>query len=359
MREAKIQRMRLDNARAAVNAGRPKPCGRSGCGAGKRCAIDAALIAILAAAVCSTAAGAESSAYPTRPVRLLVPFPPGGGADTLARILTPKLNDTLGHPWVVDNRGGAAGNIAAATVAKAAPDGHTVFLGFNTVLTVNPSFYQLPYSVEKDLQPVTMLATSQYLLVLHASVAATTLKDFIALAKQKPGSLNYASAGVGSPLHLAAELFKKRAEINMVHLPYNGGGPAAAAVLAGEAQVLFGSIASSLQQVKAGKLKALATTGSKRSKVAPELPTIAESGFPGFDVGSWYALLVPAGTAPAIANRLRDAAIKAVGLPDVQEAMSRLGQDVETSTPQELAARIKAETAVWAGVIKEAGIKAE
>lgn len=319
----------------------------------------AACILLAAWGFCGTVSGAERSDYPTRPVRLLVPFAPGGGADTLSRIITPKLHNMLGQPWVVDNRGGAAGNIAADIVAKAAPDGYTVFMGFNTVLTVNPSLYKLSYKVEKDLQPVTLLATAQYILVVHPSVQAGTLKEFIELAKRKPGSLNYASAGVGSPLHLAAELFKKRAGINMVHLAYKGGGPAAAAVLAGEAQVLFASVASSLPQVKAGRLKALAATGTKRSKVAPELPTIAESGFPGFDVSSWYALLVPAGTSPVIVNRIRGAAMKAVELPDVQDAMSRQGLDVETSTPQELAARIKAETAVWARVIKETGIRAE
>jgi tripartite-type tricarboxylate transporter receptor subunit TctC len=315
--------------------------------------------AFVAGAVSIGATGAEGLAYPTHPVRLLVPFAPGGGADALSRIITPKLHTALGQPWVVDNRGGAAGNIAAETVAKAAPDGYTALMGFNTVLTVNPSLYKLPYSVEKDLQPVTLLASAQYILVIHPSVQAATLKEFIALAKQKPDSLNYASAGVGSPLHLAAELFKKRAGINMVHLAYKGGGPAAAAVLAGEAQVLFASVASSIPQIKAGRLKALATTGPKRSRVAPDLPTIAESGFAGFDVSSWYALLVPTGTAPSIVNRIRGAAIKAVELSDVQEAMSRQGLDVETSTPQELAARIKAETAVWAAVIRDGGIKAE
>ena len=311
------------------------------------------------AACMSLSAAAADDNYPTRPVRLLVPFAPGGGADALSRIITPKMHDALGQAWVVDNRGGAAGNIAAETVAKAAPDGYTALMGFSTVLTVNPSLYKLPYSVTKDLQPVTLLATAQYILVIHPSVAATNLKDFIALAKQKPGSLNYASAGVGSPLHLAAELFKKRAGIDMAHLAYKGGGPAAVAVLAGEAQVLFASVASSIPQVKAGKLKALATTGTKRSKVVPDLPTIAESGFPGFDVSTWYALLVPARTSAAIVNKIRGAALKAVALPDVQEAMSRQGLDVETSTPQELAARMSAETAVWAGVIKDAGIKAE
>ena len=316
------------------------------------------LIYAVAACVSLSAAAADDN-YPTRPVRLLVPFAPGGGADALSRIITPKMHDALGQAWVVDNRGGAAGNIAAETVAKAAPDGYTALMGFNTVLTVNPSLYKLTYSVTRDLQPVTLLATAQYILVIHPSVAATNLKDFIALAKQKPGSLNYASAGVGSPLHLAAELFKKRAGIDMAHLAYKGGGPAAVAVLAGEAQVLFASVASSIPQVKAGKLKALATTGTKRSKVVPELPTIAESGFPGFDVSTWYALLVPARTSAAIVNKIRGAAIKAVALPDVQEAMSRQGLDVETSTPQELAARMSAETAMWAGVIKDAGIKAE
>ena len=316
------------------------------------------LIYAVAACVSLSAAAADDN-YPTRPVRLLVPFAPGGGADALSRIITPKMHDALGQAWVVDNRGGAAGNIAAETVAKAAPDGYTALMGFNTVLTVNPSLYKLTYSVTRDLQPVTLLATAQYILVIHPSVAATTLKDFIALAKQKPGSLNYASAGVGSPLNLAAELFKKRAGIDMAHLAYKGGGPAAVAVLSGEAQVLFASVASSIPQVKAGKLKALATTGIKRSKVAPDLPTIAESGFPGFEVSSWYALLVPAKTPAAIVNKIRGAAIKAVELPDVQEAMSRQGLDVETSTPQKLAARMSAETAVWAGVIKDAGIKAE
>jgi tripartite-type tricarboxylate transporter receptor subunit TctC len=304
-------------------------------------------------------ASAAAPQYPTRPVRLVVPFAAGGGADTLSRIIAPKLSDALGQTWVVDNRGGAAGNLAAEIVADAAPDGHTVFMGFSTVLTVNPSLYKLRWNVERSFEPVTLLATAQYILVVHPSVKAGSLKEFVALARQKAGALNYASAGVGSPLHLAAELFKKRAGVDMVHLPYKGGGPAAAAVLAGEAQVIFGSVASSLPHVKAGKLRALATTGSKRSKVAPDLPTIAESGFAGFDVSSWYAFLVPAKTPAAVVNRLRDEAIKAVALPDVQQAMARQGLEVETSTPQQLAQRIKVETTVWADVVKTAGIRAE
>ena len=297
-------------------------------------------------------------AYPTRPVRLLVPFAPGGGADTLARIMSPKLSDAMGQTWVVDNRGGAAGNLAAELAATANPDGHTLFMGFSTVLTVNPSLYKLPFDVQRDLRPITLLATAQYLLVVHPSVQAKSVKELVDLAKQKPKSLNYSSAGVGSPLHLAAELFKKRAGIDMVHVAYKGGGPAAAAVVAGETQVIFGSVASSLPQVKAGRLRALATTGLKRSIAAPELPTMAESGFSGFDVSSWYALMSPAATPASVVARIRGDAIKVLQLADVQQAMLRQGLDPESSTPQELAARIKSEIAVWAGVIRDAGIKA-
>lgn len=239
------------------------------------------------------------------------------------------------------------------------PDGYTLFEGFNTVLTVNPTLYKLPCDMARDLQPVTLLATAQYILVVHPGVPVHDLKELIALAKQKPGSPNYATAGVGSPLHLAGELFKKRAGIQMVPIAYKGGGPAAASVLAGESQLIFGSVAASLAQAKAGKLRALATTGAKRSKVAPELPTIAKSDFPGFDVDSWYAFLVPKGTPATIVKQVHDATVKAIAMPDVQQAMSRQGLEPETSTPADLAKRISRETQQWAAVIREQGIKAE
>lgn len=303
---------------------------------------------------------AAAADYPVRPIRLLVPFPPGGGADTLARIVTPKFTDHMGQTWVVDNRGGAGGNMATEVVATAQPDGYSVLLGFNTALVVNPSLYKLPFNVMRDLQPVTKLASAQYILVLHPSVQAATLQEFIALAKSAPGKLNYSSAGVGSPLHLAAEMFKLRAGVDLVHVPYKGGGPAAGALLAGEVQVLFGSVASTMPQVKAGKLKALAVTGPKRSAVAPNLPTLAESGFPGFDVSSWYSLVVPAKTPRSVVKRLYDEALRAVGLPDVQEALGRQGLEIETSSsPEAFAAQIKAETASWLNVIRKAGIKAD
>jgi tripartite-type tricarboxylate transporter receptor subunit TctC len=314
---------------------------------------------LILSAAGNAAFGAAAPGYPMRPLRLVVPFAAGGGADTLSRIITPRLSEAMGQQWVVDNRGGAGGNVAAEIVVQAPPDGHTVFMGFNTVLTVNPTLTKLPYSVEKDLQPVTLLATAQYILVLNAGVPANTLKEFIALARQKPGGFNYSSGGVGTPLHLAAELFSKHAGVKMVHIAYKGGGPAAAAVLSGEVQVLFGSVASSMPHVKSGRLKALATTALRRSKVAPDLPTMAELGFPGFNVTSWYAFLVPAKTPAAIVKRLHDEAVRAVSLPDVRQAASRQGLEIETSTPQELARRIKTETAIWAAVIKDAGIKAE
>jgi tripartite-type tricarboxylate transporter receptor subunit TctC len=307
----------------------------------------------------ATSATAADPAYPTRPIRLLVPFAPGGGSDTTARILTPKLHEAMGRAWVVDNRGGAGGNLAAEIVAKANPDGYTIFLGFNTVLTVNPTLYKLGFSMEKDLAPVTLLATAQYIMVLHQSVPANNLKEFIAVAKQKPGAFNFSSGGAGTPLHLAGELFSKRAGIKMTHIAYKGGSPAAAALLGGEVQVLFGSIAASLPHVKTGRLKAFATTGVRRSKVVPELPTMIEQGFPGFDVQSWYAFLVPANTPANVVRRLRDESLKVVAMPEVQQSLSRQGLEPETSTPQELAARIKRETATWAQVIKEAGIKGE
>jgi tripartite-type tricarboxylate transporter receptor subunit TctC len=314
---------------------------------------------LLASLVCVVDAFGAESAYPTRPIRLLVPTSPGGGTDTLARILAPRLGEALGQSWIVDNRAGASGNIAGEFVARAVPDGYTAMLALNHVVTVNPTIYKLPYDVQRDLQPVTALAGAQYLLVLHPSVAAASVKEFVALARQKPGTLNVASAGIGTPVHLAAELFKKRAGVNLVHIPYKGGGPAAAAVLAGEAQVIFGSVSASMPHVRAGRLKALATTGIRRSKVVPELPTIAESGYPGFDVRSWYSLLVTAGTPAAIVSRIHDAVARVMGMPEVQEAMARQGLEAELSTPKELAARIRKETAVWAGVIQETGIKVE
>ena len=309
-----------------------------------------------------TAAGvmqAAEPAYPTRPVRLVVGFPPGGGTDVMARLIGPKLNAAMGQPWIVDNRTGAGGNTAVEIVALANPDGHTALLALDTQVTANPMLYKLPFSIEKDLQPITMLSSTDMMLIVHPGVPARTLKEFVALAKQKPGTLNFASAGMGSVVHLTSELLKQRAGIDIVHVPYKGGGPAATAVLAGEAQVLLGTVASSLPYIEAGRLRALANTAAKRSKWMPDLPTLAESGYPGFDSRIWYALFVPGATPKRIAERIREEVLKALQYADVQAAMERGGLVLETSTPAELAARIKRETSTWAGIIKDAQIRVQ
>lgn len=318
-------------------------------------------IAAQAAAMLILFAGyAAAQTYPNKPIRVVLPFPPGGGTDALARIISPKLSEGLGQSIVIDNRPGATGNIAADIVAKSAPDGYTLFMSFSTVLTANKSLYsKLPFDPIRDFAPITQLATAQFILVAHPSVPAKSVSELIALAKAKPGSLNYASSGVGGPLHLAAEMFKRRAGIDMVHVAYKGGGPAAAAVLGGETQVLFGSVASSLPHVKSGRLRALAVTGLKRSPLAPELPTLDESGFPGFNVAGWDGFVAPTGTAREIIARLRAEIVKVLGLPDVRGLINNIGYEPTGTTPEQLAAIIKTETAAWAKVIKDAGIKAE
>lgn len=315
------------------------------------------LIAITAFNSFGTALAAAAPAYPERPVRLVLGFPPGGTSDALGRIIAPKLHEALGFPWVVDNRPGAAGNYAVGIVANATPDGHTVLLALSTALTVSPTLFKLPFSVEKDLQPVIVMTFAPYLFVTHASVKANSVKEFVDLAKAQPGKLDYASVGVGSPHHLAAELFMARAGINMVHVPYKGGGPASLAVLGNEVQALFGSLPSLLPHVKTGRIKALGVTGSARSAVAPEVPTIAESGFPGYKVTSWHGLLVPARTPERIVKTIYVATLKILEMPDVRQAIQRNGLEIETNDPKQFAARIKAEAAFWANVIKSANIR--
>lgn len=316
-------------------------------------------IALLGFCIAAGVAQAADSAYPTRPVRLVVPFSPGGGVDTTARIVGPKLSESMGQNWVVDNRTGAAGNIASEIVAGATPDGHTVLLALDTQLTANPSLYKLPFSVEKNLQPVVILAVSDQMVVVHPGVAAKTLKEFIALAKQKPGAFRHGSAGVGSSNHLAAELFKKVAGVDILHVPYKGAGPSIAAILGGEIQMNVSSTASTIEHIKAGRLRALASTGPKRGKSTPEVPTVAESGYPGFEAIQWYGLVVPGATPKRIVARIHKDSVKALQNPDVQASMERLGLQQDPSTPEKLVARIKKETATWAAIIKEAGIRVQ
>ena len=315
-------------------------------------------LAIGVSSGCALAATQDS--YPSRPIRLVLPFPPGGGIDALSRLLAPKLSASMGQPWVVDNRTGAAGNVAIEIVAKALPDGHTALLALSTILTVNPLLYKnLPFDVLRDLKPVTQIGSAQYLLVVPASLGPSTVQELVALAKAKPGQLNYASSGIGGIQHFVTELFKSRTGTDIVHVPYKGGGPATAAVLSGEAQLLFGSVASVVPQVKAGKLRALGVSSRKRSASAPDVPTLDEAGIAGFDVTTWYGLLVPARTPDAIVDRLRKEIVSTVQMPDVKETMARQGQDVVTGSPTELAALIRRELAANAEIVKRAHIKAE
>jgi len=302
---------------------------------------------------------AAGQSWPQRPVRMLVAFAPGGGSDASARIVALKLSEALGQPVVVDNRPGASGNIATQVTASALPDGYTLLWGFSAPIAVNPSLYRnLPFDTSRDLAPIALVATSQYLLVLHPSVAANTVPELVALAKARPGQLAYASAGNGTPHHLAAEMWKKQAGLDIVQITYKGGGPAAVALMAGEVQMHFGSFASSLPPVKAKKLKALALTGPKRSPEAPDLPTMQELGYAGFDVRSWFGVMAPAATPPALVARLNRELLRILAMPDVQERLNRVGLDrAEDNTPADFAAWIRAEKARWSKVIRDAGIK--
>ena len=319
----------------------------------------AALLALMPLLCATSAQAAVGDDYPSRPVRLLVPNPPGGGSDAVARILAQKLGERLNQQFVVDNRAGGGGIIANETVARANPDGYTLLLAFIGPVAISPALTKVPYDSVKDFAPVALVAAGQYMLVLHPSVPAKTLKDFVVYAKANPGKINYASAGNGSPLHLAAELFKARAGVNMVHVPYKGGGPATAAILAGEVQAVFGSLTSVVPQIKAGKLTAIGVTGAKRSTLAPEYATIAELGYPGFEMTSWYGVLLPAKSPPAVTAKLNAGINESLQAKDVIDSLKRQGLDATGGTPEVFAAHIKSELAKWAKVVKDAGIKAD
>jgi len=302
---------------------------------------------------------AHSQPYPAKPIRLVVTYPAGGGADTMARLIAPRLGEALGQPVVVENRGGASGTIAADLVAKSSPDGYTLMLDA-TNHAVNPSLLpKLPYDAEKAFAPVTLLALFPNVLVVHPSYPVASVKDLVQKVKAEPGKTSFASSGNGSAQHLAAELLRQRAGLDMVHVPYKGGGPALIDVMAGQVPLYFGNMASALPHVKNGKLKALAITGSKRSPAAPELPTIAESGMPGYQVYEWNAIFTPAGTPGAVINRLQGEIAKAVRIPEVRDRMLALGGEIVASSPGDLGAWVREQSASWARVVRAANIKPE
>jgi len=301
--------------------------------------------------------GARAAEYPTKPIRLLVGFAPGGGTDTTARAISQKLTASLGQQVIVDNRPGVSGNIAAEITVNAPPDGYTVLFATIGALAVNPSLLKkMPFDPIKDLAPVTRAADSTNILVVHPSVAAKSVKELIAFAKSKP--LNCGSSGVGGAGHLALELFNLQAGTKMLHVPYKGGGPAIVDLLAGNINLIFATTASSIGHIKSGRIRALAVTTAKRSANVPELPTIAEAGLPGFEANNWNGIVVPAKTPRPIINRLNKEFTAALLLPDIKQFLFNQGLDAAPGTPEAFAAYIKSETAKWAKVIKAAGIKA-
>ncbi len=309
-------------------------------------------------ALLSAVAGAQQN-YPNKPIRFILAYPPGGGTDILARILGNKLSENIGQTIVVDNRPGAGANIAAEIAARAAADGYTIFI-VNEAHAYNATLYsKLAYDLIKDFAPVTLLASTPNILIVHPSVTAKSVKDLIALAKAKPGQINYASSGSGSSSHLAGELFKNMAGVDLVHIPYKGGGPAVASLVAGEAVVGFATMPSVLPHVKAGRLRGLAVTTARRAPAAPELMTIAEAGVTGYDANSWYGLLAPAKTSKEIVERLNREFVKIISTAEVKDRLAVNGFETETTTPEQFAAYIRSEVAKWGKVIKAAGIRAD
>jgi len=316
---------------------------------------------MLAAALPVAAAAAQSSApnYPTKPIRIVVPQSAGGSTDLTARLVAQKLADALGQPVVVDNRPGAGSIIGTDIVAKAAPDGYTLLVVASSI-TINPSLHKkLPFDPMRDLAPITQLSAFPNMLVVHPAVPVKTVQDLIALAKARPGQINYGSSGTGTGTHLSAELFKYMTGVDMVHVPYKGGGPAVTALIGGQVQLNFATIPSVLPHVRAGKLRAIAVTTLKRSPAAPEVPTIAESGVPGYDHGPWNGMLAPANTPKAIIARLNAEVAKIVHLPETKGVLVHEGAEPVGNSPEAFAGIIKTETAKWAMVIKAAGIKAD
>jgi tripartite-type tricarboxylate transporter receptor subunit TctC len=297
--------------------------------------------------------------YPARPVRLIVPYPPGGGTDTLARVVSQKLSETLGQQVVMDNRPGAGANIGMELAARSAPDGYTLVLATISNAISASLYSRLNYDLVRDFAPVTLLATTPHLLAVHPSLPVGSVKDLIALAKARPGQLVYSSAGSGTPTHLAGELFDYMAGVNMTHVPYKGGGPSVVALLGGEVTASFATMPSVLPHVKSGKLRGVAVTTSRRSPSAPNLPTVAESGLPGFDMGSWYGLMAPAGTPAAVVSHLNAETIKVLKLADVKQRLDNSGFDALVSTPEEYAASTRSEIDKWAKIVKASGARAE
>ena len=315
-----------------------------------------ALSASMQAAIAQTS---PASGYPAKPVRVIAASSPGSAVDIVARIIAQKLGEQLGQQVIVDNRAGAGGNLGAEIAARAAPDGYTLFMG-TPAHAINSALYRkLDYDLVRDFAPVSQVTSGQYTIVVHPSLPVRSVKELIALARAKPGQLNYASAGTGNATHLAGELFNSLARVHLVHVPYKGSGPAMVDTMGGQVQLMFANLTAALPQVKTGKLRALAVTGQKRTAVAPELPTVIEAGVPGYVVTSWFGVLAPAATPRPLVQRLNGELVKLAQAPDLRERLAGEGAEPTSSTPDEFAAFVRKEIEQWTKVVRAAKISVE
>lgn len=303
---------------------------------------------------------AVAQQYPAKPIRLIVGFAPGGGTDVLARALAQQLTESLGQTMAVDNRTGAGGMISAELTAKAPPDGYTLLVGSAAAFAINPNLMsKLSYDPVRDFAPVGMFATLSYAVDVHPSLPVKSIRELVALAKAKPGQLNYGSAGTGASTHLAIEQFLLAANVRMTHVPYKGNTPAMTALMSGEVAMVFDPVLTSLPQIKAGRIRALAVTTAKRSALLPEVPTVAEAGLPGFEAGNWFGVFAPAGTPAAVVDRLNGAINAAMTSPQMKDRLLSQGADPLSGTPQQLADLVKSELAKYAKIVKAANIRIE
>jgi len=310
-----------------------------------------------AAALALLSAGAAAADFPAKPVRLILGFPPGGATDLVARAMQPRMSAGLGQQLVIDNRPGANGIISCELTARADPDGHTLLFGHIGSLVISPVIQKVPYDPVKDFAPVGQVVQLQNILITHPTLAARSMKEFIALAKAKPGQINYASSGIGSPGHLAAVLLESMAKIQITHVPYKGGGPAITDLLAGHVPAFFAVISTGVPHVQAGKIRGIAVTGNRRAEAVPDVPTIAESGVTGYAATNWYGLLAPAKTPPAIIDRINREMTAALRAPEVVEGLKSRGIDSAPNSPAEFSAFIRAEAVKWRPVVMQSGIK--
>jgi tripartite-type tricarboxylate transporter receptor subunit TctC len=319
-----------------------------------------ALAALAACIPLALPSPASAQAFPSKPVKLVVPFPPGGSLDNVGRLLAQKLSEAWGQQVVVENKPGAGGNVGADAVAKSPADGYTVVMGALSTHAVNPSLYaKMPYDAVKDFAPISLVAITPNVLIVNAATPVNSVRDMIAFAKANPGKVNFGSGSNGSAGHLAGELFKMETGTDVQHVPYKGGAPALQALLAGDTQFMFDNLANAMAQVKGGKVRAIAVTTAQRSKLAPELPTMAEGGMPGFDISTWFGLLAPAGTPADVIAKWNADVVKALNAPDVREKMLAQGAEPAPTTPAEFAAFIAREREKYAKIVKASGAKVD